>query len=679
MTAESVALYARVSSDRQAAAGTIASQLAALRERIAADGATLAPAHEFVDDGYSGSTLTRPALERLRDRVALGGLTRLYVLAPDRLARRYAHQVLLLEEFARAGVQVCFLYHPPGQTPDEVLLTQIQGILAEYERAAIEERTRRGRRFAAQQGQVSVLSGAPYGYRYQRPLPGGPATYTVVPSEAPVIEQIFTWVGLERCSLTEVARRLNAAAVPSRSGKPWSRTSLGGILSNPAYRGQAAFGKTRSLAGPPEGRPCRSRTPTSRRTWRTRAVPPAEWVTIPVPALVTADLWEMVQEQLRENAARARQGQREARNLLPGLVVCGRCGYACSGKWITRPADGSAAVGYYRCAGRDRERWVDGQPCPTPAVRIEVLDTAVWEVVRGILRDPARLWTEYTTRTAGAAPAPGPDYEQQRRQLQRSLDRLLDSYTDGLLTKEELRPRLEGLRARLARVTEQAQQAAAEQAAAQQVAALQEQWERFAVAVGEQLAEAPAPVQRALIRALVKRVEVDPEQVRVVVRIGPGPPSDRYLQYCLNLPHSAFGGPMAYDFTLMRFPRATQSGLEMPDQGPQVIQRGQIRQIFAGIGGIRPAGTGGSYVAELPQGPHVDIHIDPREPPEFITVEFDRYESQADYTAVRALVDQICDGLRLTITDDPDAGGPPEAAQPSGEGFMDRVRRLFGG
>jgi hypothetical protein len=117
------------------------------------------------------------------------------------------------------------------------------------------------------------------------------------------------------------------------------------------------------------------------------------------------------------------------------------------------------------------------------------------------------------------------------------------SYTEGLVTKEELRPRLEGLRTRLVRVTEQAQQAAAEPAAAQQVVALQEQWEGFAVAVGEQLAEAPAPVQRALIQALVKRVEVDPEQVRVVVRIGPGPPSDRYLQYCLNLPRFHFGTP----------------------------------------------------------------------------------------------------------------------------------------
>jgi site-specific DNA recombinase len=399
MSAESVALYARVSSDRQATAGTIASQLAALRERLAADGWTLDPAHEFVDDGYSGSTLTRPALERLRDCVALGGLTCLYVLAPRSPRPPLCSPGRLTRRLRPRRGRVCFLHHPPAHTPDEVLLTQIQGILAEYERAAIEERTRRGRRCAAQQGQVSVLSGAPYGYRDQRPAPGGPATYSVVPSEAVVIERIFTWVGLERYSLAEVARRLNAAGAATRSGQPWSRATLNGILSNPAYRGQAAFGKTRSLARPPEGRPSRSRTPTSRRTWRTRAVPPSEWVTIPVPPLIAPELWEAVQEQLQENAARARPGQQEARNLLPGLVVCGRCGYACGGKWTTRPVDGSAGVGYYRCAGRDRERWVDGQPCPTPAVRIEVLDAAAWDVVSGILRDPRRLGTEYAART----------------------------------------------------------------------------------------------------------------------------------------------------------------------------------------------------------------------------------------------------------------------------------------
>src|SRR5713226_8988748 len=99
-----VALYARVSSERQAQAATIASQLAALQQRIEADGHVLDAELSFIDDGYSGTSLIRPALERLRDQVANGAVDRLYVHSPDRLARKYAYQVLLVDEISRAGV-----------------------------------------------------------------------------------------------------------------------------------------------------------------------------------------------------------------------------------------------------------------------------------------------------------------------------------------------------------------------------------------------------------------------------------------------------------------------------------------------------------------------------------------------------------------------------------------------
>src|SRR5277367_5147900 len=167
MTArESVALYARVSSESQARDNTIASQVTALRERIAADGFQLEPDHNYVDEGYSGAILFRPALERLRDAIAGGQVERIYVHAPDRLARRYAHQVLLIDEFRRAGTEVVFLNHPIGGTAEDDLLLQVQGVIAEYERAKILERGRRGRRHAARSGSVSALTGAPYGYRY---------------------------------------------------------------------------------------------------------------------------------------------------------------------------------------------------------------------------------------------------------------------------------------------------------------------------------------------------------------------------------------------------------------------------------------------------------------------------------------------------------------------------------
>jgi site-specific DNA recombinase len=135
MNSPIAAIYARVSSEQQSTAHTIESQLAALRERVAADGVSLTEQETFIDDGCSGATLVRPALERLRDVAAAGGIDRLYVQAPDRLARKYAYQVLLLDELQRAGVEVVFLNHGFGQTPEDELLIQVQGMVAEYERA----------------------------------------------------------------------------------------------------------------------------------------------------------------------------------------------------------------------------------------------------------------------------------------------------------------------------------------------------------------------------------------------------------------------------------------------------------------------------------------------------------------------------------------------------------------
>ena len=194
-----VALYARVSSDKQVQDQTIASQVEVLQERVQQDGLLLDPELQFIDDGYSGTTLVRPGLERLRDLAALGLLDRLYVYSPDRLARKYAYQVLLLEEFQRAGVEVTFLNQPVQDQPEEQLLLQVQGIVAEYERAQILERSRRGKLHAARHGSVAVLGGAPYGYRYvPARVAGGQAAYEIVLEQARVIRQIFAWVGQER-------------------------------------------------------------------------------------------------------------------------------------------------------------------------------------------------------------------------------------------------------------------------------------------------------------------------------------------------------------------------------------------------------------------------------------------------------------------------------------------------
>ena len=141
---QQIALYARVSSQQQVQDQTIISQVAGLKERIGADGFSISKELEFIDEGYSGSNLSRPALERLRDMIAAGCIHKVYIQTPDRLARKYAYQVLLVEEFSGASVEVIFLDHELSDTPESGLLLQLQGMIAEYERAKITDRCRRG-------------------------------------------------------------------------------------------------------------------------------------------------------------------------------------------------------------------------------------------------------------------------------------------------------------------------------------------------------------------------------------------------------------------------------------------------------------------------------------------------------------------------------------------------------
>lgn len=263
------ALYARVSSDRQKENHTIDSQTAALIQFAQTHGYQVPPQWQFQDEGYSGATLARPALEALRDLAHQGSIRAVLVYSPDRLSRSYAYQVILAEEFTRAGVELVFLQAPPADTPEQRLLLQFQGMMAEYERAQIAERCRRGKRHRAQQGSVSVLCRAPYGYHYLPKNETSAAAYQVVESEAQVVRWIFAAYTQEGLSMTALARWLNQHHVPTRTGAPWISSTLWGMLRNPAYQGKAYFGKTK--AGPPQPRATR----------RVRLRGPA--ATLPVP------------------------------------------------------------------------------------------------------------------------------------------------------------------------------------------------------------------------------------------------------------------------------------------------------------------------------------------------------------------------------------------------------------
>jgi len=537
-----VALYARVSSEQQAEAGTIDSQIAALRERIALDGYRQTEELTFIDDGYSGASLIRPALEQLRDEAVLNGIDRLYVHSPDRLARKYAYQVLLVDELRRYGVEIVFLNREVGQTPEDNLLLQMQGMIAEYERAKILERSRRGKRHAAKSGEVCVLSGSPYGYRYISKQDGdGQARYEVSPEEAQIVRQMFRWVGIERVSLGEVRRRLNQAGVLSPKGKTtWDRTTVWGILKNPAYKGTAAFGKTRSGLLRPRLRAQRGRLLQPRRAVSTFDRPAEEWTLIPVPALVEEGLFEAVQNQLQENRQRARQSQRGARYLLQGLLVCAQCGYAYYGKPVSqKSAKGQKRdYAYYRCIGCDAFRFGGERICDNLQVRTDLLEQKVWEEVCDLLQDRQRLLQEYERRLN----TPKKEDENlivlqaQQGKIQQGIARLIDSYTEGFVQKSEFEPRITRLRLRLVELEKQSQQIQDQRNLQAELQTAISRLEDFGEKVKDNLAEAGWQMQRELIRMLVKRVEIGKEEVKVVFRIPPdlneSDPGEKSLQHC---------------------------------------------------------------------------------------------------------------------------------------------------
>jgi site-specific DNA recombinase len=446
------AIYARVSSERQRQEQTIASQTAALRELAEQRGLLVPEDLVFEDDGFSGASLQRPALERLRDRAFEGCFEVLLCHAPDRLARRYAYQVLLLEELARGGIEVAFAKEPERSgSPEDELLRQFQGMIAEYERAQIAERCRRGKLHRARAGAVSVLSHAPYGYRYVKKSEHADAFYEIDELEAPIVREIFGRYVEQGESIVQIARWLSERGVPTRTGKPrWGQSTVWAILRNPAYTGQAAFGRRRVTGAPAKPtRLSRQRGRHSRRSTYEH-VGPEHWQRIPVPALVAAEQHALAQELLARNSRLSPRNTRQV-SLLQGILVCRECGHAYY-RSSTRSKAGNVHH-YYRCSGSDSFCRPEGRVCGNRPVRVEEIDELVWTQVLALLDNPELIKAEIERRlqTLRAEHPASHRRDRLRRDLtraQNALRRLIDGYQEQLITLDELRTRTPELRKR---------------------------------------------------------------------------------------------------------------------------------------------------------------------------------------------------------------------------------------
>jgi site-specific DNA recombinase len=483
------ALYARVSTQRQAQAQTVEQQIERLTGHARQQGWDVVPDQVFRDDGYSGASLRRPGLDRLRDRAAARSLDLVVITAPDRLARNYVHQVLLLEELQGHGCEVRFLDRPMSQDPHDQLLLQIRGAVAEYERTLITERMRRGRQRKLEAGMMLPWTRAPFGYRVDPDHPRDPAGVRIEEAEAAIVRELFAWYAEETHSFCSLARLLEQRGIRTSTGLArWNLASIRGLLTNPAYAGQV-YGNRWHRRGTQERR---SATAPRKHSAMSRVdAPREEWILVAeIPPLVSQGQFDRVQARLASNRRFAHRNNKAHPYLLRGLVSCGMCGLACLAR------ANISQYRYYSCTGKlpalfsHRE-----QKCSSRLSPAGRLDELVWSDLCDLLSHPEQA-SQALTHAHGGQWLP---QELQARQqglrrgqasLGQQLERLTEAYLAGVVLLDEYRRRRSDIEDRLRQLGEQAKQLEAQADRQKELAGLSSSLEDFCCRVRDGLARA---------------------------------------------------------------------------------------------------------------------------------------------------------------------------------------------
>ena len=388
-----VALYVRVSTDKQTEKYGIPSQLEALRKRCQEKGWTPVidgDSEAFIDDGYSGAEMDRPALNRLREATREGRVEAVLAYDPDRLSRKLYHQMILAEEFEKKGIKLEFVTQDMGTSPEDRMFFNMRGLIAEYEREKIRERTMRGSREKARQGKVLSAGSVPFGFRYNKEK----STLEENPDLAPTLRLIFYTFARESLSLQDMADRLNQLHVPTPRGKDrWRASTLAVILKNEAYIGKLHQFKTRRVE--PK---VRIKTAVRSRKTSTARRPKEEWITVEVPPLVSLELFESVQRKLKANAELCKRNTKRE-YLLTGLLHCAYCGGRMGGHAVH-------GVLYYRCYRKENTDRMpfdaegNRQPCPCPYVKADKIEPVIWDAIGGLIKNPDFLIQELHKRNS---------------------------------------------------------------------------------------------------------------------------------------------------------------------------------------------------------------------------------------------------------------------------------------
>jgi len=447
------------------------------------------------------------------------------VYSPDRPARKFADQALLIEELARSGTRVEFVKGPRGDSPEDQLLVQFQGMFAEYEKAQLMERYRRGKAWRAKSGSVNVLSGAPFGYRYVRKTPETGARYEVVPHEAALVAEMFRRYADDGAAIAGLRRWLTAEGVRTRTGKErWDRPVIWGMLRNPAYAGTAVFGKTQAVHEPAGlNRTARLAGRTVPRQVRVQDRPQEEWTHIPVPALVDGETFDRVQQRLQDNKRFASRNTKVP-SLLQGLAACASCGYGYGYYRTSTTTTARKKIYYYRCPGSDDYRYQGGRVCQNKPVRAGYADRVIWDHVTALLADPSLIRAEIgkrleRARTSDPVTRKRGQLEQALAKTTASIAAMITAFSGQLLTIDELRARMPDLRARETGLKDQIAALAAQAADRDAYLKLADDLEGFLARLRQSSATATTENRQRVLRALIQDILIGPEKITIRHRI----------------------------------------------------------------------------------------------------------------------------------------------------------------
>lgn len=526
-----VALYARVSTSHQAQTQTLDQQLERLQAHVREQGWSLEDKHIFRDDGLSGASLNRPGLDRLRDAVRFGEVDCILITAPDRLARNYVHQMILLEEWARLSCQVQFLDRPMSQDPHDQLLLQIRSAVAEYERTLITDRMRRGRFAKYRAGVLLPWTRPPYGYRVAPEQPRDPSGVRIEESEAAIIREIYTLYLQEGYSLCQLAKYLYQQGIPTPSGKRlWGLATLRAILRQPAYTGTVYAGRSRYRAA----RIRRSATHPIGQPHLTAVELPVEaWILVAtIPAIVSQEQFDLVQQRLRQNQSFAKRNNKAHQYLLRALVSCGLCQAAC----ICRTTE-HGKYQYYLCSGKQKAiHSHKEQKCAARFVPAQQLDDLVWQDLCAVLTHPQSL-TDALQRAHGGHWLPQElqarceNLQRARTTLTKQVDRLTEAYLAAIIPLAEYQRRRTELEQKAQAFAAQEKQLMTQADRQAEVAALSIAVEDFCHRVQASLANATFEQKRQLVELLIDRVIVTGEDVEIHYVI-PTSSDSEHIRFC---------------------------------------------------------------------------------------------------------------------------------------------------